>query len=123
MRAKFGVSFYAKIGEHGEVHTEQSMAAFDRDVQFRHCLTSAQQFKKRELSRWKRTQRIADKLEMIEVQPYGDEKKFAILYITDWYLNNIIEPHHFKNPKDYEIYVEAAKRYLSSGRYTKGYYL
>lgn len=122
MRAKFGVSYYATIGEHGETHAAREMAAFDRDVQFRHCLTTAQQFKKQQLARWKRTQQTVDKLEMIEVQPYGDEKKFAILYITDWYLNNIIERHHFKQPRDYDIYVEAAKRYLSTGRLAKGRY-
>lgn len=107
-KAIYWPEYYAWIGEHGELVTDEGI----RHRSFDASLRAVIQFKKREENRLS---------EYGYIGVNGTGNQFAILYITQGYINTMHD-YHFKKKEYYELWLEVAKKALATGKLCKGVY-
>jgi hypothetical protein len=119
----FSLDYYATVGQHGSVPLPTYIAHHDADVQYKEAIKEAQSFAKREKALYRRQPIRVNKTEMVEISPIYPERRFAIIHMTEEYLNYVkygLPVNAFNNETNREIYINAAEKCLATKRVVKG---
>lgn len=86
----YQVEFYHYYGEHGDLGP---------------CATFEEALKKAE----QMIEEDLNEIKYIGVMPLSEEVKFAVLFVTEYYMNKRISKGDFSTEKDYNTWMDAAK--------------
>ena len=100
------VEYYAEFGEHGDMGDYPNFnTAYKKAV---------------DLYNKEKKQNKLDKLWYIGVS--GNTDDFAVVYVTQDYLNKVVGRYSFSDTKAYNNFVKVAKQVLKTGKPIKGKY-
>jgi hypothetical protein len=95
----YAVEYYEFVGQHGELDSYNSLAK---------AIKNAEKFKKEQDAEGY----LGEEIMYIGVS--GDTDEFAIIYMTDYYLNQVISPDMFSSPTGFKKFRDAGLTYLKT---------